>query len=88
MLDWLNHTPQFNRWAADVLRPYLGDRVLEIGAGTGNMSVHLTRQHPASLGASTSFASAGLNGCSASDLSAQSVASVFLPAGPLVYQLT
>ena len=26
---------------ADVIRPYIGDRVLEVGAGTGNMSVHL-----------------------------------------------
>jgi SAM-dependent methyltransferase len=26
---------------ADVIRPYIGNRVLEVGAGTGNMSVHL-----------------------------------------------
>jgi SAM-dependent methyltransferase len=26
---------------ADVIRPFIGNRVLEIGAGTGNMSVHL-----------------------------------------------
>jgi len=26
---------------ADVIGPYVGDRVLEVGAGTGNMSVHL-----------------------------------------------
>jgi SAM-dependent methyltransferase len=26
---------------SDVVRPYVGDRVLEIGAGIGNMSVHL-----------------------------------------------
>ena len=26
---------RFNIWMADTLRPYVGDRVLEIGAGTG-----------------------------------------------------
>jgi SAM-dependent methyltransferase len=37
----LNRAPRFTRWMADVIQPYVGDRVLEIGAGTGNMSVHL-----------------------------------------------
>jgi glycosyltransferase involved in cell wall biosynthesis len=41
ILERLNRAPRFNRWMADVLRPYVGDCVLEIGAGTGNMSVHL-----------------------------------------------
>jgi glycosyltransferase involved in cell wall biosynthesis/phospholipid N-methyltransferase len=41
ILDRLNRAPQFTRWMADVVRPYVGDRVLEIGAGTGNMSVNL-----------------------------------------------
>ena len=41
ILERLNRAPRFTRWMADVIRPYLGDRVLEIGAGTGNMSVHL-----------------------------------------------
>jgi glycosyltransferase involved in cell wall biosynthesis len=41
ILDRLNQAPRFTRWMADVVRPYVGDRVLEIGAGTGNMSVHL-----------------------------------------------
>jgi glycosyltransferase involved in cell wall biosynthesis len=41
ILDRLNRAPRFNRWMADMIRPYTGDRVLEIGAGTGNMSVHL-----------------------------------------------
>ena len=41
ILERLNRAPRFARWMADVIRPYLGDRVLEIGAGTGNMSVHL-----------------------------------------------
>jgi SAM-dependent methyltransferase len=41
ILDRLNRAPRFTSWMADVVRPYVGDRVLEIGAGTGNMSVHL-----------------------------------------------
>jgi glycosyltransferase involved in cell wall biosynthesis len=41
ILERLNRAPRFTRWMADVVRPYLGDRVLEIGAGIGNMSVHL-----------------------------------------------
>ena len=30
--------PKFNLWMADAVRPYLGARVLEIGAGIGNMT--------------------------------------------------
>lgn len=41
ILDRLNRAPRFNRWMADVIRPYLRDRVLEIGAGTGNLSLQL-----------------------------------------------
>jgi glycosyltransferase involved in cell wall biosynthesis len=41
ILDRLNRAPRFNKWMADVLRPYVGDRVLEIGAGTGNLSMQL-----------------------------------------------
>jgi glycosyltransferase involved in cell wall biosynthesis len=41
ILERLNRAPRFTRWMADVLRPYVGERVLEIGAGTGNMSVNL-----------------------------------------------
>ena len=41
ILERLSQAPRFNRWMADVLRPYVGDRVLEIGAGIGNMSVQL-----------------------------------------------
>jgi glycosyltransferase involved in cell wall biosynthesis len=29
---------RFNMWMADTLRPYVGDRVLEIGAGIGNLT--------------------------------------------------
>jgi glycosyltransferase involved in cell wall biosynthesis len=41
ILERLNRAPRFTRWMSDVIRPYVGDRVLEIGAGIGNMSVHL-----------------------------------------------
>ena len=44
ILDRLSRAPRFTRWMADVVRPYVGDRVLEIGAGTGNMSLHLMPQ--------------------------------------------
>lgn len=41
ILERLNRAPRFTKWMADVFRPYVGDRVLEIGAGIANMSVHL-----------------------------------------------
>jgi glycosyltransferase involved in cell wall biosynthesis len=41
ILERLNRAPRFTLWMADVVRPFVGDRVLEIGAGIGNMSVHL-----------------------------------------------
>lgn len=41
ILERMNQAPRFTRWMADVVRPYVGDRVLEIGAGIGNMSVNL-----------------------------------------------
>ncbi len=34
-------TPHFNRWMADTVRPFVGARVLEVGAGIGNLSRHL-----------------------------------------------
>ena len=41
ILERMNRAPKFTAWMADVVRPYVGRRVMEIGAGTGNMSVHL-----------------------------------------------
>ena len=43
ILDSLAGTRRFNRWMADTLRPYIGVRVLELGAGIGNMTQHLSR---------------------------------------------
>src|SRR5277367_2329128 len=37
----LNRAPRFTKWMADVIKPYLGNRVLEIGAGIGNMTINL-----------------------------------------------
>ena len=44
ILDSLADTPRFNRWMAHVIQPYVGDRVLEIGAGIGNLTQHLSRR--------------------------------------------
>ncbi len=41
ILERLNRAPRFTCWMADVVRPFVGERVLEIGAGIGNMSDHL-----------------------------------------------
>jgi SAM-dependent methyltransferase len=41
ILDALSGAHNFNRWMADTIRPYLGSEVLELGAGTGNLTRHL-----------------------------------------------
>src|SRR5579883_2479827 len=41
VLNNLTGTPQYLSWLARTLRPYLGDTVLEIGAGIGNLSGRL-----------------------------------------------
>ena len=43
ILDVLANAPRFNRWMAETIRPFLGSRVMEIGAGIGNLSVQLVR---------------------------------------------
>jgi 2-polyprenyl-3-methyl-5-hydroxy-6-metoxy-1,4-benzoquinol methylase len=40
-LDAVSAAPKFNRWMADTIRPWVGQRVLEIGAGMGNMTRQL-----------------------------------------------
>ncbi len=42
ILARLSRAPRFNRWMADVIRPFCGQRVLEIGAGVGNLTLQLT----------------------------------------------
>src|SRR6476660_9362526 len=41
VLNNLNGTPQYVSWLARVVRPFLGDSVLELGAGIGNLSGRL-----------------------------------------------
>ncbi len=38
ILDALSYAPNFNAWMADTIVPFLGERVLEVGAGTGNLT--------------------------------------------------
>jgi|SRR5579871_2949800 len=38
ILTDLQDARRFNKWMADTLRPYIGDRVLEIGAGIGTLT--------------------------------------------------
>lgn len=37
-LDALAGAPKFNKWMADTITPYIGTRVMEIGAGIGNLT--------------------------------------------------
>jgi len=37
-LDALAAAPRFNRWMAETIQPYVGDSVMEIGAGIGNLT--------------------------------------------------
>ncbi len=41
ILDVLSESHRFNKWMAETLMPYVGERVLELGAGIGNMTRHL-----------------------------------------------
>ena len=43
ILDVLSNAPRFNKWMADTIRPYLGNRILELGAGIGNLSIQLIK---------------------------------------------
>jgi glycosyltransferase involved in cell wall biosynthesis len=41
ILARLGRAPKFNTWMADIVRPWCGNRVLEIGGGTGAMTLLL-----------------------------------------------
>ena len=41
ILGRLNRAPRFTRWMADIIRPYVGQTVLEIGAGIGTLTAQL-----------------------------------------------
>jgi len=45
ILARLSRAHTFNRWMADTIRPYVGERVLEIGAGIGNLTQALIPRH-------------------------------------------
>jgi SAM-dependent methyltransferase len=46
ILHSLSKARRFSRWMSDVIRPWVGRSVLEIGAGIGNLTVHLVpRDH-------------------------------------------
>lgn len=47
ILDTLAHTPQFNGWMADTVRNAVGPRVLELGAGIGNLTQKLVPRRKA-----------------------------------------
>jgi glycosyltransferase involved in cell wall biosynthesis len=38
ILDTLSRAKRFNRWMADTVMPYMGNEVLELGAGIGNLT--------------------------------------------------
>lgn len=44
VLDALEQAPRFNQWMYDTIRPHLGHRLVELGAGRGNLS-RLLRRH-------------------------------------------
>src|SRR5260370_34722725 len=39
VLGRLNRAPRFTKWMADVIRPYVGQKVLGVGAGNGNATL-------------------------------------------------
>ncbi|MBV9302197.1 MAG: glycosyltransferase [Acidobacteriaceae bacterium] len=44
ILDTLAAAPRFNGWMADTVRPFLGDSVMEVGAGIGNLAALLCQR--------------------------------------------
>ena len=42
ILDTLANTSRFNEWMADTIRPFAGARILELGAGIGNLTRKLS----------------------------------------------
>ncbi len=45
-LDALEQAPRFNRWMYETIKPYLGKRLVELGAGRGNISWFLKKHGP------------------------------------------
>lgn len=45
-LEIMSAAPRYARWQVEILRPWLGRRILEIGSGIGNISCELRRLNP------------------------------------------
>ena len=45
-LEILAEAPRYNRWQFDMVAPWLGRRILEVGAGIGNMSEQFLESRP------------------------------------------
>jgi glycosyltransferase involved in cell wall biosynthesis len=48
-LNALEHAPQFNRWMYETIKPWIGQRVVELGSGQGNLSAFLVKDRSALL---------------------------------------
>ena len=48
-LDIMAAAPRYNEWMFEVLAPFIGRRVLEVGSGIGNMSEHILDSGPERL---------------------------------------
>lgn len=40
-LEIMSAAPRYNAWQYDVIAPWIGKRVIEVGSGIGNMSAHI-----------------------------------------------
>ena len=45
-LDDLSEAVHYNHWIYQIIRPYLGERILEIGCGTGNLTEYFSKHGP------------------------------------------
>src|SRR5215475_3132159 len=50
-LESMSFAVNYHRWILDVYRPYLGKRIVEIGAGAGSLSTMLLEFRPEFLAA-------------------------------------
>lgn len=48
-LEAMSFAPNYHRWILDAFRPFLGKRLVEVGAGTGSFSALLAETEPESL---------------------------------------
>jgi hypothetical protein len=48
-LEAMSFADSYHRWILDLMRPYIGRNVVEVGAGTGSFSELILTSHPDSL---------------------------------------